>query len=106
MPVDGGWILGRVGAGSGLCGGRQESYKRGHDRGGMPQSLDGGIGPLLKIVMVSRHVEGGETGAAARHAAEGRGGEGHAQPSVRGQGALDGVGQRAGQRGSVAPNGG
>lgn len=72
-----------------------ESYKGRHDSGGMAQSLDGGIGPLLEVVVVAGHMEGREGGSAALHgSSQGCGCQGHAQPAVRGQGALDGVGQR------------
>lgn len=84
----------------------EESYERRHDRGGVAQSLDGGVGPLLEVVVVPRHVEGREGGAAALHGA-GDGGrrQGHPEPAVRRQGALDGVrdggryGRRAGAKG-------
>lgn len=76
---------------------RMESYKGRHDRGGVAESLDGGIGPLLEVVMVARHVEGREGRPAALHGSSQCGGrQRHAQPAVGGQGALDGVGQRGG----------
>lgn len=76
----------------------QESYKRGHDCGRVPQSLDGGVGPLLEVVVVARHVEGGEGGSAGLHGAcEGGRSEGHPQTTVGGEGALDGVRERTGQ---------
>lgn len=51
----------------------------------MPQSLDGGVGPLLEIVVVAWHVEGGEGRPAALHgASQGGRGERHAQSTVRG----------------------
>lgn len=74
-----------------------QSYEGRHDRGGVPQSLDGGVGPLLEVVVVAGHVEGGEGRPAALHASgQGGGRQRHAQPAVGGQGALDGVGQGAG----------
>ena len=73
------------------------SYEGGHDSGGVPQSLDGGIGALLEVVVVAGHVEGGKGWPTALHGAgQGAGRQGHAQPAVGGQGALDGVGQRLG----------
>lgn len=72
-----------------------ESYKGGHDGGGVAQSLDGGVGPLLEVVVVAGHVEGWEGGSAALHGGgQGCGRQRHAQPAVWRQGALDGVGQR------------
>lgn len=65
----------------------------------MAESLDGGVGPLLEVVVVARHVEGREGRPAAL---QGAGGQRHAQPAVGRQRALDGVGQ--GRRG--APHGG
>lgn len=64
---------------------RMESYKGGHDGGRVAESLDGGIGPLLEVVVVAGHVEGGERGAAALHGSGQSGGrQGHAQAAVRG----------------------
>lgn len=61
----------------------------------MAQALDGGVRALLEVVVVARHVEGGEGGPAALHGArQGRGRQGHPQPAVGRQRALDGVGQR------------
>lgn len=58
----------------------------------MAQSLEGSVGPLLEVVVVARHVEGREGGAAALHGAgDGRRGQGHPEPAVRRQRALDGV---------------
>ena len=62
----------------------------------MPQPLDGGVRPLLEVVVVAGHVEGREGGPAALQSA---GGQGHAQPAVGGEGALDGVRQGAGAHG-------
>lgn len=71
-----------------------ESYEGSHDGGGVAQSLDGGVGPLLEVVVVAGHVEGGEGRPAALHGSGQRGGrQGHGQPAVGGQRALDGVGQ-------------
>lgn len=76
---------------------RMESYKRRHDGGGVAESLDGGIGPLLKVVVVAGHVEGREGWPAALHGSSQSGGrQRHAQPAVGRQGALDGVGQGGG----------
>lgn len=51
----------------------------------MAQSLDGGVGPLLEIVVVAWHVEGREGRPAALHGAgQGGRGERHAQSTVRG----------------------
>lgn len=75
------------------------SYEGSHDRGGVAQSLDGGVRPLLEVVVVAGHVEGGEGRPAALHGSGQRGGrQRHAQPAVGGQRALDGVGQRGGAR--------
>lgn len=76
-----------------------ESYEGRHDGGGVAESLDGGVGPLLEVVMVARHVEGREGGATAL---QGTGRQWHAQPAVGRQRALNGV--RQGRRG--APHGG
>lgn len=74
-----------------------QSYEGSHDGGGVAQSLDGGVGPLLEVVVVAGHVEGGEGGPAALHGPGQRAGrQRHAQPAVGGQRALDGVGQRGG----------
>lgn len=56
----------------------------------MAESLDGGVGPLLEVVVVAWHVEGREGWAAAL---QGAGRQRHAQPAVGRQRALDGVGQ-------------
>lgn len=78
---------------------RTESYKRRHDRGGVAESLDGGIGPLLEVVVVAGHVEGREGRPAALHGScQSGGGQRHAQSAVGRQGALDGVGQGGGAR--------
>lgn len=72
----------------------------------MTQSLDGGVGPLLEVVVVPWHVEGGEGRPAALHGAgQGGGGERHAQSTVRGQRALDGVRERTGQGGRAGSDG-
>lgn len=79
-----------------------ESYKGRHDRGGVAQSLDGGVRPLLEVMVVARHVEGREGRPAALHgSSQSAGRQRHAQPAVGGQGALDGVrqGGRAGAHG-------
>lgn len=76
---------------------RTESYKGRHDRGGVAESLNGGIGPLLEVVVVAGHVERREGRPAALHGSSQSGGrQRHAQPAVGGQGALDGVGQGGG----------
>lgn len=76
---------------------RTESYKGRHDRGGVAESLDGGIGPLLEVVVVAGHVEGREGRPTALHGSSQSGGrQRHAQSAVGGQGALDGVGQGGG----------
>ena len=68
---------------------RTESYKGRHDRGGVAQSLDGGVGPLLEVMVVAGHVEGREGRPAALHGSSQSGGrQRHAQPAVGGQGAL------------------
>lgn len=72
-----------------------ESYEGRHDGGGVAESLDGGVGALLEVVVVTRHVEGREGRAAAL---QGAGRQRHAQPAVRRQRALNGV--RQGRRGS------
>lgn len=65
---------------------RTESYKGCHDRGGVAESLDGGIGPLLEVVVVAGHVEGRERRPGALHGASQSGGrQRHAQPAVGGQ---------------------
>lgn len=75
----------------------RESYERRHHGGGMAQSLDGGVGPLLEVVVVPGHVEGGERRAAPLHGAgEGRGRQRHPQAAVGRQRALDGVGDGCG----------
>lgn len=85
---------------------QRESYKGGHNGGGVAQSLDGSVGALLEVVVVAGHVEGGEGGPAALHGArQGRVCQGHAQPAVRGQGALDGMGQGGGQGGAAGAHG-
>lgn len=79
---------------------RTESYEGRHDGGGVAESLDGSIGPLLEVVVVAGHVEGREGRPAALHGSSQSGGrQRHAQPAVGGQGALDGVGQGAGAHG-------
>lgn len=35
----------------------EESYEGRHDGGGVAQALDGGVGPLLEVVVIARHVE-------------------------------------------------
>lgn len=56
--------------------------------------MDGGVRPLLEVVVVTRHVEGRERRPAALHGSCQSGGrQRHAQPAVGGQGALDGVGE-------------
>lgn len=61
----------------------------------MAQSLDGGVGPLLEVVVVAGHVEGGEGRPTGLHApGQGAGRQRHAQPAVGGQRTLDGVWQR------------
>lgn len=71
-----------------------ESYEGSHDGGGVAQSLDGGVRPLLEVVVVAGHVEGGEGRPAALHGSGQRARrQRHAQPAVGGQRALDGVGQ-------------
>lgn len=56
-----------------------ESYEGRHDGGGVAESLDGGIGPLLEVVVVARHVEGWEGRAAAL---QGTRRQRYAQPTV------------------------
>lgn len=51
-----------------------ESYEGGHDGGGVAQSLDGRVRPLLEVVVVAGHVEGGEGRPAALHGPGQRGG--------------------------------
>ena len=69
--------------------GLEESYKWCHHRGGMAQSLDSSIRPLLKVVMIPGHVEGGECWAAPLHGAgNGRRGQRHPKSAVRWQRAL------------------
>lgn len=46
---------------------RMESYKRCHDCGGVAESLNGSIGPLLEVMMVAGHVKGREGRTAALH---------------------------------------
>lgn len=83
--------------GSGGRGLSSQSYERGHDRGGVAQSLDGGVGALLEVVVVAWHVEGGEGRPAALHGpGQGAGRQRHAQPAVGGQRPLDGVGEGGG----------
>lgn len=83
-----------------LSGGRSlssQSYKGGHDRGRVAQSLDGGVRPLLEVMVVAWHVEGGEGRPAALHGPRQRAGrQRHAQATVGGQGSLDGVGEGGG----------
>lgn len=63
----------------------------------MAQSLDGSVRPLLEVVVVAGHVEGGEGWPAALHGtSQSSGCQWHAQPAVGGQGALDGMGQGGG----------
>lgn len=76
-----------------------ESYEWRHDSRGVTESLDGGIGPLLEVVVVARHVEGWEGWATAL---QGTRCQWHAQSAVGRQRALNGVWQ--GRRG--APHGG
>lgn len=74
-----------------------ESYEGCHDRGGVAQSLDGGVGALLEVVVIAGHVEGREGRPTALHGPSQSGGrQRHAQPAVGGQRALDGVGQGGG----------
>lgn len=74
-----------------------KSYEGRHDGGGVAESLDGGVGPLLEVVVVTGHVEGREGRSAALHgSSQGGGRQRHAQPAVRGQRALDWVGQGGG----------
>lgn len=51
-----------------------ESYKGGHNGGGVAESLDGRVRPLLEVVVVAGHVEGGEGRPAALHGSGQRGG--------------------------------
>lgn len=91
-----------IGTRSGLLLPAEESYEGRHDRGGVAQALDGGVRALLEVVVVARHVEGGEGRPAALHApGQGAGRQRHGQPAVGGQRALDGVrqGGRAGAHG-------
>lgn len=70
-----------------------KSYEGRHDSGGVAESLDGSVRPLLEVVVVAGHVEGGERRPAALHGtSQGSGCERHTQPAVGGQGALDWVG--------------
>lgn len=86
-----------VGVRSGCLLWRSESYKGSHNRGGVAQTLDGGVGPLLEVVVVAGHVEGGEGRPAALHGSSQSGGcQWHAQSAVGGQGALDGMRQGGG----------
>lgn len=63
----------------------------------MAESLDGGVRPLLEVVVVAWHVEGREGWPAALHgSSQSSGRQRHAEPTVGGQGALDGVGQGGG----------
>lgn len=50
-----------------------ESYEGSHDGGGVAQSLDGRVRPLLEVVVVAGHVEGGEGRPAALHGSGQRG---------------------------------
>lgn len=50
-----------------------ESYEGGHDGGGVAESLDGRVRPLLEVVVVAGHVEGGEGRPAALHGSGQRG---------------------------------
>lgn len=73
------------------------SYKGRHDCGGVAESLDGSIRPLLEVVVVARHVEGWKGWPATLHgSSQSSGRQRHAQPAVGRQGALDRVGQRGG----------
>lgn len=76
-----------------------ESYEGRHDGGGVAESLDGGVGPLLEVVVVAWHVKGWEGRAAAL---QGTRRQRHAQPAIGWQRALNWVWQ--GRRGS--PHGG
>lgn len=84
-----------------------ESYKWCHHSWGMAQSLDSSVGPLLKVVMVPGHVEGGERRATPLHGAgNGWRGQRHPKSAVWRQRTLDGVrnggryGRCAGTKGS------
>ena len=55
-----------------LC--KTESYKGCHDRGRVAESLNGCVGPLLEVVVVAGHVEGGEGRPAALHGSSESGG--------------------------------
>lgn len=73
------------------------SYKGRHDCGGVAESLDGSIRPLLEVVVIAGHVEGREGWPTALHGSSQSGGrQRHAQPAVGRQRALDRVGQRGG----------
>lgn len=50
-----------------------ESYEGSHNGGGVAKSLDGRVRPLLEVVVVAGHVEGGEGRPAALHGSGQRG---------------------------------